>query len=197
MKLFSYYHTLQTKDGIYGELRGRFGTLDSKFNISDRKTQINTNFKTKVYGVGSEIGKKYGITEKVLFIPQVQLDFTHIEGGEMENNISGKTDISSIKSLIGRTGARVAYKSGKVELFTDLNLNHEFVAQQKLTTKDSTTSSNGYVQRGDYRGTWTSVGVGTKINLTENANLYINYEQSFGDKNKNTSQVNATFRLKF
>lgn len=194
------YDTKMYNDGFYSDYVFRFGRMSSEFDIKGRETGNNVtgDYNNLFAGVSAEFGKRYDISEKTYFEPQIQLQYTYIDDVDYTTNQNTKVEYSDINSLIGRVGFRLGYDYYKENskdntIYLKADANHEFLGEQNIKAIDLTGELNERYHNDD---TWYDVGIGTAKDLSEDLHIYADVERQFGHKD-NSWQFNLGFRWKF
>ncbi|NME35677.1 MULTISPECIES: autotransporter outer membrane beta-barrel domain-containing protein [Fusobacterium] len=198
------YDTNVYNDGFYSDYVFRIGRMSSNFSINGRETgaKVEGDFRNLFLGASAEFGKRYDLTEKTYFEPQVQLQYTYIDDADYTTNQGTKVDYSDIHSLIGRVGFRLGHDfyndNGKDNtIYLKADVNHEFLGEQDINAVDMTGSLGEEFRNYKNKGTWFDVGIGAAKNMTENLYVYADIERQFGHRDDNSWQFNLGFRYKF
>lgn len=194
------YDTNVYNNGFYSDYVFRAGRMESEFDIYGRETgaKVEGNYKNLFLGASAEYGYRMNLSEKSYFEPQVQLQYTYIDGTDYTTNQDTKVELDEIHSVIGRTGFRLGHDFYNEEgrktttIYAKADVNHEFLGEQKVEAKDSTGSLN---KKYENDGTWYDIGIGASREITPDFNVYMDVERQIGRTRDDQSwQVNLGFR---
>ena len=141
------------------------------------------------------------LSEKTYIEPQVQLQYTYIDGTDYTTNQETKVELDEIHSVIGRVGARLGHdfynKEGNktATLYAKADINHEFLGDQRVKAKDKT----GVIDKKyENDATWYDIGIGASKDVTPDFNVYMDVERQIGRTRDDQSwQFNLGFRYRF
>lgn len=197
------YDTNMYNNGFYSDYVFRAGRMESEFDIYGRETgvKVEGTYKNLFVGASAEYGYRYDLSEKTYLEPQVQLQYTYIDGTDYTTNQETKVELDEIHSVIGRAGARLGHdfynKEGNktATLYAKADINHEFLGDQRVKAKDRT----GVIDK-KYKndGTWYDIGIGASKDVTPDFNVYMDVERQIGRTRDDQSwQFNLGFRYRF
>lgn len=194
------YDTNVYNNGFYSDYVFRAGRMESEFNIYGRETgaKVEGTYKNLFLGASAEYGYRINLSEKSYFEPQVQLQYTYIDGTDYTTNQDTKVELDEIHSVIGRAGFRLGHDFYNEEgrktttVYAKADVNHEFLGEQKVNAKDLTGSLN---KKYENDGTWYDIGIGVSRDITPNFNVYMDVERQIGRTRDDQSwQLNLGFR---
>ncbi len=195
------YDTWLGDKGHYADYVAKWGHLENDFDIMARSTgeKITGDYSNNVLSVSAEYGRKKDIGNNWYFEPQAQLQLARVTGADYTTSQGTKVSVDGINSLIGRAGFRIGKDFGEEKqstLYFKADVLHEFLGDQTIRALDGTT--NGW-QSVDYenQGTWYDIGIGYAAMLSQSTYAFIDLEQSFGNDNDDTYQINAGVRWTF
>lgn len=197
------YDTNMYNNGFYSDYVFRAGRMESEFDISGRETgaKVEGTYKNLFLGASAEYGYRYDLSEKTYLEPQVQLQYTYIDGTDYTTNQETKVELDEIHSVIGRAGARLGHdfynKEGNktATLYVKADINHEFLGDQRVKAKDKT----GVIDKKyENDATWYDIGIGASKDVTPDFNVYMDVERQIGRTRDDQSwQFNLGFRYRF
>lgn len=197
------YDTNMYNNGFYSDYVFRAGRMESEFDISGRETgaKVEGTYKNLFLGASAEYGYRYDLSEKTYLEPQVQLQYTYIDGTDYTTNQETKVELDEIHSVIGRAGARLGHdfynKEGNktATLYAKADINHEFLGDQRVKAKDKT----GVIDKKyENDATWYDIGIGASKDVTPDFNVYMDVERQIGRTRDDQSwQFNLGFRYRF
>nr|WP_321509455.1 autotransporter outer membrane beta-barrel domain-containing protein [uncultured Celeribacter sp.] len=155
----------------------------------------------------AEVGHRMAVSEHTALVPQAQLSYARIWGGEFTDNQGTEVDLGTNDSLIGRLGLAYEYEYSEGWLFGDraaagpqhqrekvyaiANILHDF-------SDDSSVSVGGADLAASGQDTWGEIGLGGSMTWDENKVVYTegSYRRAFdqGDDNWGAS-VEVGFRM--
>ena len=197
------YDTNMYNNGFYSDYVFRAGRMESEFDIYGRETgvKVEGTYKNLFVGASAEYGYRYDLSEKTYLEPQVQLQYTYIDGTDYTTNQETKVELDEIHSVIGRAGARLGHdfynKEGNktATLYAKADINHEFLGDQRVKAKDKT----GVIDKKyENDATWYDIGIGASKDVTPDFNVYMDVERQIGRTRDDQSwQFNLGFRYRF
>lgn len=197
------YDTNMYNNGFYSDYVFRAGRMESEFDIYGRETgaKVEGTYKNLFLGASAEYGYRYDLSEKTYLEPQVQLQYTYIDGTDYTTNQETKVELDEIHSVIGRAGARLGHdfynKEGNktATLYAKADINHEFLGDQRVKAKDRTGEIN---KKYENDATWYDIGIGASKDVTPDFNVYMDVERQIGRTRDDQSwQFNLGFRYRF
>ncbi len=155
----------------------------------------------------AEVGHRMTVSEHTALVPQAQLSYARIWGGEFTDNQGTKVDLGTNDSLIGRLGLAYEYEYSEGWLFGDraaagpqhqrekvyaiANILHDFSDDSSVSVGSADLASSG-------QDTWGEIGLGGSMTWDENKVVYTegSYRRAFdqGDDNWGAS-VEVGFRM--
>lgn len=195
------YDTWTGDKGHYADYVAKWGHLDNEFEIYAPTTgkRIDGDYSNNVFSISAEYGRKKDMGNDWYFEPQAQLQLARVTGADYTTSQGTKISVDGINSLIGRAGFRIGKDFGEQKqstLYFKADVLHEFLGDQTIRAMDGTT--NGW-QTVDYenQGTWYDIGIGYAAMLSQSTYAFVDLEQSFGNDNDDTYQINAGVRWTF
>ena len=195
------YDTWTGNKGHYVDYVAKWGHLQNDFevyNMGDNQ-KVTGDYSNNVFSVSAEYGRKKDMGNDWYFEPQAQLQLARVTGANYTTSQGTKVSVDGINSLIGRAGFRIGKDFGEEKqstLYFKADVLHEFLGDQTIRALDGTT--NGW-QTVDYenQGTWYDIGIGYAAMLSQSTYAFVDLEQSFGNDNDDTYQINAGVRWTF
>ena len=200
------YDTNVYNNGFYSDYVFRAGRMESEFDIYGRETgvKVEGNYKNLFLGASAEYGYRMNLSEKSYFEPQVQLQYTYIDGTDYTTNQDTKVKLDEIHSLIGRAGFRLGHDFYNEEgrktttIYAKADVNHEFLGEQRVDARDLTGSLAEEYRKYENDGTWYDIGMGASKDITPDFNVYMDVERQIGRTRDDQSwQFNLGFRYRF
>ena len=193
------YDTWTGNKGHYVDYVAKWGHLQNDFEVYNSEGKVTGDYSNNVFSISAEYGRKKDMGNDWYFEPQAQLQLARVTGADYTTSQGTKVSVDGINSLIGRAGFRIGKDFGEEKqstLYFKADVLHEFLGDQTIHALDGTT--NGW-QSVDYenQGTWYDIGIGYAAMLSQSTYAFIDLEQSFGNDNDDTYQINAGVRWTF
>lgn len=201
-KGFWMYDSWMGEKGHYRDFVAKWGHLSNDFEFMAGSDEAKADFSNNVYSISAEFGKKNDIGNNWYFEPQAQLQYAHVTGAEYTTSLAGadQTEIrnDAFNSLIARAGFRLGRDiSNTSTVYFKGDVLHEFLGDQDVFAKDSTTSNNWQSVGYDHSGTWYDLGFGFAVKMNKASYAYLDFEKSFGNDHDETYQINAGLQWAF
>ena len=193
------YDTWLGDKGHYTDYVVKWGHLSNDFNLF-RNEKISGDYSNDVFSVSAEYGKKNDIGGDWYFEPQAQLQYAYVTDAQYSSSQGTEVDVDSIHSLIARGGFRIGKDFGsekKSTVYFKADIMHEFLGDQDIAVRDSSTDGRWTTVGYGNEGTWFDVGFGFAAQTGDNSYVYLDLEQSFGNDNEDTYQINAGMQWSF
>lgn len=194
------YDTWMGDKGHYVDYVAKWGHLSNDFEIYNSREKVDGDYSNNVFRVSAEYGRKKDIGNDWYFEPQAQLQLARVTGADYTTNQGTKVSVDGINSLIGRAGFRIGKDFGEQKqrtLYFKADVLHEFLGDQTIRALDATTGGNWQSVDYDNQGTWYDIGIGYAAMMSKNSYAFIDLEQSFGNDNDETYQINAGVQWSF
>ena len=194
------YDTWMGDKGHYVDYVAKWGHLDNEFEIYNSRTKVDGDYSNNVFSVSAEYGRKKDIGNDWYFEPQAQVQLARVTGADYTTSQGTKVSVDGINSLIGRAGFRIGKDFGEQKqstLYFKADVLHEFLGDQTIRALDATTGGNWQSVDYDNQGTWYDIGIGYAAMMSKNSYAFIDLEQSFGNDNDETYQINAGVQWTF
>ena len=193
------YDTWTGNKGHYVDYVAKWGHLQNDFEVYNSEGKVTGDYSNNVFSISAEYGRKKDMGNDWYFELQAQLQLARVTGADYTTSQGTKVSVDGINSLIGRAGFRIGKDFGEEKqstLYFKADVLHEFLGDQTIRALDGTT--NGW-QSVDYenQGTWYDIGIGYAAMLSQSTYAFIDLEQSFGNDNDDTYQINAGVRWTF
>ena len=191
------YDTWLGDKGHYADYVAKWGHLKNDFDIMARSTgeKITGDYSNNVFSVSAEYGRKKDIGNNWYFEPQAQLQLARVTGASYTTSQNTDVTLDGINSLIGRAGFRLGRDvNERSTVYVKADLLHEFLGDQTITATDVTGTLR---EEYENKGTWYDVGFGFATALGKDSYAFMDFEQSFGNDNDDTYQINAGVRWTF
>lgn len=194
------YDTWMGDKGHYVDYVAKWGHLSNDFEIYNSREKVDGDYSNNVFSVSAEYGRKKDIGNDWYFEPQAQLQLARVTGADYTTTQGTKVSVDGINSLIGRAGFRIGKDFGEQKqstLYFKADVLHEFLGDQTIRALDATTGGNWQSVDYDNQGTWYDIGIGYAAMMSKNSYAFIDLEQSFGNDNEETYQINAGVQWSF
>ena len=194
------YDTWMGDKGHYVDYVAKWGHLDNEFEIYNSRDKVDGDYSNNVFSVSAEYGRKKDIGNDWYFEPQAQVQLARVTGADYTTSQGTKVSVDGINSLIGRAGFRIGKDFGEEKqstLYFKADVLHEFLGDQTIRALDATTGGNWQSVDYDNQGTWYDIGIGYAAMMSKNSYAFIDLEQSFGNDNDETYQINAGVQWTF
>ena len=195
------YDTWTGNKGHYADYVAKWGHLQNDFEVYTMTggEKVIGDYSNNVFSISAEYGRKKDMGNDWYIEPQAQLQLARVTGADYTTSQGTKVSVDGINSLIGRAGFRLGKDFGEEKrstVYFKADVLHEFLGDQTIRAMDGTT--NGW-QTVDYenKGTWYDIGIGYAAMLSQSTYAFIDLEQSFGNDNDDTYQINAGVRWTF
>ena len=197
------YDTWMGDKGHYVDYVAKWGHLDNDFEVytmRDSSQKVTGDYSNNVFSVSAEYGRKKDIGNDWYFEPQAQLQLARVTGADYTTNQGTKVSVDGINSLIGRAGFRIGKDFGEEKqstLYFKADVLHEFLGDQDVYVMDKSTDNKWAGISYDNEGTWYDIGIGYAAMMSKSSYAFIDLEQSFGNDNDETYQINAGVQWTF
>ena len=196
------YDTWMGDKGHYVDYVAKWGHLDNDFEVYTMRdgNKVTGDYSNNVFSVSAEYGRKKDIGNDWYFEPQAQLQLARVTGADYTTNQGTKVSVDGINSLIGRAGFRIGKDFGEEKqstLYFKADVLHEFLGDQDVYVMDKSSDNKWAGISYDNEGTWYDIGIGYAAMMSKSSYAFIDLEQSFGNDNDDTYQINAGVRWTF
>jgi len=196
------YDTWLGDKGHYVDYVAKWGHLDNDFEVYTMRdgNKVTGDYSNNVFSVSAEYGRKKDIGNDWYFEPQAQLQLARVTGADYTTNQGTKVSVDGINSLIGRAGFRIGKDFGEEKqstLYFKADVLHEFLGDQDVYVMDKSSDNKWAGISYDNEGTWYDIGIGYAAMMSKSSYAFIDLEQSFGNDNDDTYQINAGVRWTF
>ena len=196
------YDTWTGNKGHYVDYVAKWGHLQNDFevyNMGDNK-KVTGDYSNNVFSISAEYGRKKDMGNDWYIEPQAQLQLARVTGADYVTSQGTKVSVDGINSLIGRAGFRLGKDFGEEKqstVYLKADVLHEFLGDQTIRALDGTTGGDWQSVDYENKGTWYDIGIGYAAMLSQSTYAFIDLEQSFGNDNDDTYQINAGVRWTF
>ena len=179
----SLYLSRSFTNGSYLDFVASYDKYDQELSgiMSDQITHFKTDYDTYGYGVSSELGFQYPITDdqKWVLEPNLQLSYYHVKGRDFTLSTGVSVNESSVDSLTGRAGINLVREltsnGNRVgEFYSKIGLNYEFMGKQNITAND-------VEFKGDLLGLRIYYGLGVNLQIRPDLYGWIQIARENGD----------------
>ncbi len=196
------YDTWTGNKGHYVDYVAKWGHLQNDFevyNMGDNE-KVTGDYSNNVFSISAEYGRKKDMGNDWYIEPQAQLQLARVTGADYVTSQGTKVSVDGINSLIGRAGFRLGKDFGEEKqstVYFKADVLHEFLGDQTIRALDGTTGGDWQSVDYENKGTWYDIGIGYAAMLSQSTYAFIDLEQSFGNDNDDTYQINAGVRWTF
>lgn len=174
--------------GFYTDVVAKYGRLrnesDMRFTVGQHTYDGSANYNANAYALSVEAGWKFDIYDTGFIEPQIQLAYGYIESTDFNFDSQYSVDNDSIDTLLGRIGVRAGlnYPDNMGSVYLTVSGVKDFLGDvdSDLYFSDGTFEHKRSVSE-DMDSAWIEVGLGTTVNITENAYIYANFKVTQGD----------------
>lgn len=196
------YDTWMGDKGHYVDYVAKWGHLNNDFEVYTMRNgdKVTGDYSNNVFSVSAEYGRKKDIGNDWYFEPQAQLQLARVTGADYTTNQGTKVSVDGINSLIGRAGFRIGKDFGEEKqstLYFKADVLHEFLGDQDVYVMDKSTDNKWAGISYDNEGTWYDIGIGYAAMMSKSSYAFIDLEQSFGNDNDDTYQINVGMQWSF
>ena len=194
------YDTWMGNKGHYVDYVAKWGHLSNDFEIYNSRGQVTGDYSNNVFSISAEYGRKKDMGNDWYIEPQAQLQLARVTGADYVTSQGTKVSVDGINSLIGRAGFRLGKDFGEEKqstVYIKADVLHEFLGDQTIRALDGTTGGDWQSVDYENKGTWYDIGIGYAAMLSQSTYAFIDLEQSFGNDNDDTYQINAGVRWTF
>ena len=191
-----FYDTWLGANGFYSDVVLKAARLDNDFDIyaSSSQENIHGEFDNFVYSLSLEGGYKQKFFEDFYIEPQLQMQYAYVTDADYSTSQGTEVSLDSIDSLIGRLGIRLGKELASSNLYIKADVLSEFLGKQKLKAYDQTGCFDEEYQND---GVWFDIGMGFSYSMNKNAYVFFDVENSFGNDNEDSYQLNLGFNVSF
>ena len=196
------YDTWTGNKGHYVDYVAKWGHLQNDFevyNMGDNE-KVTGDYSNNVFSISAEYGRKKDMGNDWYIEPQAQLQLARVTGADYVTSQGTKVSVDGINSLIGRAGFRLGKDFGEEKqstVYFKADVLHEFLGDQTIRALDGTTGGDWQSVDYENKGTWYDIGIGYAAMLSQSTYAFIDLEQSFGNDNDDTYQINAGMQWSF
>ena len=191
------YDTWFGDKGHYTDYVVKYGHMKNDFDITAMTTgeQITGDYNNNMFSASAEYGRKHEFGDNWYVEPQVQLQFARITGADYATTQGTDVSVDAVNSLIARAGFRLGKNiDSNSTVYFKADIMHEFLGDQDITARDNTGTMDKTFEN---KGTWYDLGFGFTTALSENSYAYLDVEQSFGNDNEDTYEINVGMKWSF
>ena len=171
------YDTQVWKNGQYLDLTFKASHYSNDFQY----TALGKTIDGKVDSTGLTAGAEYGYkmkNQKGWFVePQAQFILGYFRNHDFADSNGIHVDGETVRTALGRIGARIGYESPKASVYVKANWYHDFGGNHDLTLSvDTDTLHTGM----DYGDTWFTYGLGAAYKINDTTQFYADLERGDG-----------------
>lgn len=194
----SVYQTYVADDGFYYDLIGRAGWYDAETNMLFRRDSEATLYNVKgdfdywAAALSFETGKRWESDSAWWFEPEVQLQYTFIDGYDYGSSQGIQVDADSTHSLIGRLGLRAGKvftnEAGrKMNIWIGADALHEWLGDREGSMK-GVDQTIDYSVSGD--DTWYNAVLGLTWETGADSRIWTTAKHTLGGEKDDCWSVN-------
>ncbi len=188
----SLYAERNFDSGLFINGIARYGRLSSDAKAGNMDASYDNN----AFSVGGNVGYHFTFAEQGFIEPNVGLQYAYVKGDDYKASNGVKVEQDDFDALIASLGARVGFnfpnEAGKI--FARVSVNHDFLGEIDGTASKGNLAESMYLDLG---GTWTTYGIGTQFNFTDNLSVWGNLDRTTGGEVSTNYMMNAGVRYVF
>ena len=194
------YGTWTGDAGQYVDLVAKIGRLQNEYTVyNDFGHYVKGDYSTWSGSLSAEYGKRIAMKGGSFIEPQAEIIYSHIQGKSYTGSIdyigmSMYVHQKPFNSFIGRVGLGFGAETERSTCYARVSLYHEFAGDYQTDYSDGYTPKTT-VESG--RDTWVGVQLGGTMKLSDNTNLYGNFEKTFAGNIKTDWRVDVGMRWSF
>ena len=188
----SLYAERNFDSGLFINGIARYGRLSSDAKAGNMDASYDNN----AFSVGGNVGYHFTFAEQGFIEPNVGLQYAYVKGDDYKASNGVKVEQDDFDAMIASFGARVGFnfpnEAGKI--FARVSVNHDFLGEIDGTASKGNLAESMYLDLG---GTWTTYGIGTQFNFTDNLSVWGNLDRTTGGEVSTNYMMNAGVRYVF
>lgn len=194
----SLYKSWAGDNGQYFDIIGKYSHIDNDYKSFNRiNEKMKADYSTWSGSLGFEYGKKKWSNNKKWYIqPNVQLNYTYVDGQNYETSSGVRAEQKNINSLIGKAGFYAGHKFERSNHFIKAAILHEFMGDYGVDIKGKDAELR---KRADGKDSWFEIGIGGdfKVGKTDSMNVYYEIERTYGSDFETNWQASVGVRYRF
>lgn len=194
----SIYKSWAGYDDQYFDIIGKYSHIDNEYkSFNSANEKMKADYNTWSGSLGIEYGKKKWSNDKKWYIqPNVQLNYTYVDGKSYTTSSSIRAEQKDINSLIGKAGFYAGHEFEKSSHFVKASLLHEFMGDHGVDIKGKDAELRKRVNGKD---SWFEIGIGGdfKVGKTDSMNIYYEIERTYGGDFETNWQASVGVRYRF
>ena len=158
---------------------------------------MEADYNTWSGSLSIEYGKKKWSNDKKWYIqPNVQLNYTYVDGQSYTTSSLVRAEQKNINSLIGKAGFYAGYEFERSSHFVKTSFLHEFMGNYGVDIKGKDAELR---KRVDGKDSWFEIGIGGdfKVGKTDSLNIYYEIERTYGNDFETNWQGSVGVRYRF
>jgi outer membrane autotransporter protein len=171
------YDTQVWKDGQYLDITLKGSRYENEFDYTALGRGIEGESTSTGFSLGAEYGYKRKSSNGWFVEPQAQFVLGHFSNDSFTDSNGVHVDGETIRTALGRIGARVGYESPKFSVYAKANWYHDFGGNHVTTMSVDTDSLRVHE---DYGDTWFSYGLGAAYKINDKTQAYFDLERGDG-----------------
>jgi outer membrane autotransporter protein len=171
------YDTQVWKDGQYLDITLKGSRYENEFDYTALGRGIEGESTSTGFSLGAEYGYKRKSSNGWFVEPQAQFVLGHFSNDSFTDSNGVHVDGETIRTALGRIGARVGYESPKFSAYAKVNWYHDFGGNHVTTMSVDTDSLRVHE---DYGDTWFSYGLGAAYKINDRTQAYFDLERGDG-----------------
>jgi outer membrane autotransporter protein len=194
----SLYKSWAGDNGQYFDIIGKYSHIDNDYKSFNRiNEKMEADYSTWSGSLGFEYGKKKWSNNKKWYIqPNVQLNYTYVDGQNYKTSSGVRAEQKNINSLIGKAGIYAGHEFEKSNHFIKVAILHEFMGDYGVDIKGKDAELR---KRADGKDSWFEIGIGGdfKVGKTDSMNVYYEIERTYGSDFETNWQASIGIRYRF
>lgn len=194
----SLYKSWAGYNGQYFDIIGKYSHIDNNYKSFNKiNEKMEADYNTWSGSLGFEYGKKKWSSDKKWYIqPNVQLNYTYVDGQSYTTSSLVRAEQKNINSLIGKAGIYAGHEFERSSHFVKASFLHEFMGDYGVDIKGKDAELR---KRVDGKDSWFEIGIGGdfKIGKTDSLNVYYEIERTYGSDFETNWQASVGLRYRF
>ena len=194
----SLYKSWAGYEGQYFDIIGKYSHIDNEYKSFNRiNEKMEADYSTWSGSLSIEYGKKKWSNDKKWYIqPNVQLNYTYVDGQSYATSSLVRAEQKDINSLIGKAGFYTGHEFERSSHFVKASFLHEFMGDYGVDIKGKDAELR---KRVDGKDSWFEIGIGGdfKVGKTDSLNIYYEIERTYGSDFETNWQGSVGVRYRF
>lgn len=194
----SLYKSWAGYEGQYFDIIGKYSYIDNEYKSFNRiNEKMEADYSTWSGSLSIEYGKKKWSNDKKWYIqPNMQLNYTYVDGQSYRTSSLVRAEQKDINSLIGKAGFYTGHEFERSSHFVKASFLHEFMGDYGVDIKGKDAELR---KRVDGKDSWFEIGIGGdfKVGKTDSMNIYYEIERTYESDFETNWQGSVGVRYRF